>query len=85
MLQNHELLLATYSPLHLFLEMLLLAGTVMDIYLCVRMLFSCMYASVVNFACALPGYRGRALLLTQSRLDTKRNRIMVDTAIGDSY
>jgi hypothetical protein len=66
-LQNHELLLATYSPLHLFLEMLLLAGTAMDIYLCVRMLFSYMYASVVNFACAV---RGRPLLLTQSRLDT---------------
>ena len=36
-----------------------------------------MYASVVNFACAVPGHRGR--------LDTKRNRIMVDTAIWDSY
>jgi len=50
--------------------MLLLAGTAMDIYFCVRMLFSYMYASVVNFACAVPGNRGRPLLLTQSRLDT---------------
>ena len=74
-----------HTPLHLFLEILLLAGTAMDIYLCVRMLFSYVYASVVNFACSVPLSR---LIIDpkSSRQDNGKFKIAkCRAAIGDSY